>query len=113
MKNTDLGPGAKVNHLAYVGDTTIGARANLGAGTITCNYDGTHKFRTEIGAGAFVGSNSALVAPIRIGDMAYVGTGSVITDDVPEGALAIARARQVVKPDRSPLRGRAKKPAGD
>ena len=110
MKNTDLGRGAKVNHLSYVGDAAIGARANLGAGTITCNYDGTTKFRTEIGAGAFVGSNSALVAPVRIGDAAYIGTGSVITDDVPDGALAIARNRQVVKPERSPLRARADKP---
>lgn len=110
MKNTELGPGAKVNHLAYVGDTTIGARANLGAGTITCNYDGTQKFRTDIGEGAFVGSNSALVAPIRIGVDAYVGTGSVVTDDVPDRALVIARARQVVKPDRSPLPARSDKP---
>ena len=109
MKNTELGQGAKVNHLSYVGDATVGARANVGAGTITCNYDGASKFHTEIGAGAFVGSNSALVAPVRIGEAAYVGTGSVITDDVPDGALAIARNRQVVKPDRSPLPARPDK----
>lgn len=89
--------GAKVNHLSYVGDAHVGAGANLGAGTITCNYDGFSKYRTEIGAGAFIGVNSALVAPVTIGAGAYVGTGAVITSDVPEDALAIARSRQVVK----------------
>lgn len=98
VKNAVLGAGAKANHLAYVGDATVGAGANLGAGTITCNYDGVAKHRTEIGAGAFIGSNSALVAPLRIGAGAYVGSGSVVTGDVEADALAIARARQVNKP---------------
>lgn len=86
--------GAKVNHLSYIGDARIGARANIGAGTITCNYDGFDKFRTEIGAGAFIGSNSALVAPVRVGDGANVAAGSVVTKDVPAGALAVARGAQ-------------------
>ena len=94
-KNTSIGEGAKVNHLSYIGDASIGAKANIGAGTITCNYDGYGKFKTEIGAGAFIGSNSSLVAPVRIADGAYVGSGSVITDDVPADALAVARGRQV------------------
>jgi bifunctional UDP-N-acetylglucosamine pyrophosphorylase / glucosamine-1-phosphate N-acetyltransferase len=95
-----LGQGAKLSHLSYIGDASIGAEANIGAGTITCNYDGALKHRTEIGAGAFIGSNSALVAPVRIGENAYVGSGSVITEDVPDGALAIARGRQANKPGR-------------
>ena len=98
IKNALLGEGAKANHLAYVGDATVGPGANLGAGTITCNYDGVAKHRTEIGAGAFIGSNSALVAPVRIGDGAYVGSGSVVTADVEADALAVARGRQVNKP---------------
>ncbi len=98
VKNAAIGAGAKVNHLSYVGDAEVGPRANLGAGTITCNYDGLRKHRTVIGAGAFVGSNSALVAPVAIGEGAYVGSGSVITDDVPPEALALGRGRQVVKP---------------
>lgn len=89
--------GAKINHLSYVGDAHVGANANLGAGTITCNYDGFGKYRTEIGENAFIGVNSALVAPVSIGKGAFVGTGAVITDDVPEDALALARSRQVVK----------------
>ncbi|WP_454917136.1 bifunctional UDP-N-acetylglucosamine diphosphorylase/glucosamine-1-phosphate N-acetyltransferase GlmU [Xanthobacter sediminis] len=89
--------GAKINHLSYVGDAHVGAGANLGAGTITCNYDGFGKYRTEIGAGAFIGVNSALVAPVTIGKGAFVGTGAVVTDDVPDDALALARSRQVVK----------------
>jgi bifunctional UDP-N-acetylglucosamine pyrophosphorylase/glucosamine-1-phosphate N-acetyltransferase len=97
VKATTVGEGAKINHLTYVGDAKVGARANLGAGTITCNYDGFGKFLTEIGAGAFIGSNSALVAPIKIGAGAYVGSGSVVTDDVPADALALGRGRQVVK----------------
>jgi bifunctional UDP-N-acetylglucosamine pyrophosphorylase/glucosamine-1-phosphate N-acetyltransferase len=97
IKNADLGPGAKVSHLTYLGDATIGAEANIGAGTITCNYDGYNKFRTEIGQGAFIGSNSSLVAPVRIGDGAYVGSGSVITKNVPDNALAVARGRQMEK----------------
>jgi bifunctional UDP-N-acetylglucosamine pyrophosphorylase/glucosamine-1-phosphate N-acetyltransferase len=96
-KASHIESGAKVNHLSYVGDAHVGAGANLGAGTITCNYDGFSKYRTEIGEGAFVGVNSALVAPVRIGKGAYVGTGAVITEDVPDDALAVARARQVVK----------------
>jgi bifunctional UDP-N-acetylglucosamine pyrophosphorylase/glucosamine-1-phosphate N-acetyltransferase len=100
VKQAEIGPGAKVNHLTYIGDASIGAKANIGAGTITCNYDGFSKFRTEIGAGAFIGSNSALVAPVRIGAGAYVSTGSVITHDVPDDALAFGRARQVTKEGR-------------
>ena len=98
MKNAAIDAGAKANHLAYIGDAHVGAGANIGAGAITCNYDGVSKHHTEIGAGAFIGSNSALVAPITIGEGAYVGTGSVINQDVEPGALAIARARQVNKP---------------
>ncbi|MFG1318405.1 bifunctional UDP-N-acetylglucosamine diphosphorylase/glucosamine-1-phosphate N-acetyltransferase GlmU [Xanthobacter autotrophicus] len=96
-KAAHIESGAKVNHLSYVGDAHVGANANLGAGTITCNYDGFGKYRTEIGAGAFIGVNSALVAPVTIGKGAFVGTGAVITSDVPDDALAIARSRQVVK----------------
>jgi bifunctional UDP-N-acetylglucosamine pyrophosphorylase/glucosamine-1-phosphate N-acetyltransferase len=94
VKNADLGPDAKVSHLTYLGDASVGAGANIGAGTITCNYDGYAKHRTEIGAGAFIGSNSALVAPVKIGDGAYVGSGSVITKNVEPDALAVARGRQ-------------------
>ena len=97
-KNAILGAGAKVSHLTYLGDADIGADANIGAGTITCNYDGFLKYRTTIGAGAFIGSNSALVAPVTIGEGAYIGSGSVITGDVPADALAVGRGRQVVKP---------------
>jgi len=99
IKNADLGQGAKVSHLTYLGDATIGAEANIGAGTITCNYDGFNKFRTVIGENAFIGSNSALVAPVNIGDGAFVGSGSVVTKDVPANALAVARGQQVVKED--------------
>ncbi|TXM64564.1 bifunctional UDP-N-acetylglucosamine diphosphorylase/glucosamine-1-phosphate N-acetyltransferase GlmU [Methylobacterium sp. WL12] len=98
LKNARLGPGAKAAHLTYLGDAEVGARANVGAGTITCNYDGVSKHRTRIGAGAFIGSNSALVAPVAIGAGAFVASGSVITDDVPDGALAVARGRQATKP---------------
>lgn len=98
IKNALLGEGAKVNHLSYVGDAEVGAGANLGAGTVTCNYDGVGKHRTEIGAGAFVGSATMLVAPVRLGAGAMTGSGSVITEDVPDGALALARARQITKP---------------
>jgi bifunctional UDP-N-acetylglucosamine pyrophosphorylase/glucosamine-1-phosphate N-acetyltransferase len=97
VKATTIDAGAKANHLAYLGDAHIGANANIGAGTITCNYDGFDKYRTEIGANAFIGSNSALVAPIKIGDGAYVGSGSVVTKDVPANALALERSEQVVK----------------
>jgi bifunctional UDP-N-acetylglucosamine pyrophosphorylase/glucosamine-1-phosphate N-acetyltransferase len=94
LKKTRMGPGAKANHLAYLGDAAIGAKVNIGAGTITCNYDGFKKHRTDIGEGAFVGSNSTLVAPIDIGAGAFVAAGSVITQRVPEDALALGRARQ-------------------
>ncbi|SEE10717.1 bifunctional UDP-N-acetylglucosamine pyrophosphorylase / Glucosamine-1-phosphate N-acetyltransferase [Rhizobiales bacterium GAS191] len=98
VKKTRIGRGAKANHLAYLGDASVGAGANIGAGAITCNYDGFDKHETRIGAGAFIGTNSALVAPLRIGEGAYIATGSVITEDVPKDALALGRARQVVKP---------------
>jgi bifunctional UDP-N-acetylglucosamine pyrophosphorylase / glucosamine-1-phosphate N-acetyltransferase len=97
VKEARLGAGAKANHLAYIGDASVGEGSNIGAGAITCNYDGAAKHRTEIGKGVFIGSNAALVAPVRIGDGAYVGTGSVITADVPADALALARGRQVNK----------------
>lgn len=97
IKNAEVGEGAKINHLSYVGDAAVGAKANLGAGTITCNYDGVMKHRTEIGDGAFIGSNTMLVAPVRIGAQAMTGSGSVISEDVAEGDLALARAKQVNK----------------
>ena len=97
VKEATIEAGAKANHLSYIGDARVGAGANVGAGTITCNYDGAAKHRTDIGKGAFIGSNSALVAPVTIGDGAYVGSGSVISRDVPADALAIGRGRQVVK----------------
>jgi bifunctional UDP-N-acetylglucosamine pyrophosphorylase / glucosamine-1-phosphate N-acetyltransferase len=97
VKEASLEAGAKANHLSYIDDAAVGADANIGAGTITCNYDGGEKHRTTIGRGAFIGSNSALVAPVEIGDGAYVGSGSVITENVPAGALALGRGRQVVK----------------
>jgi bifunctional UDP-N-acetylglucosamine pyrophosphorylase/glucosamine-1-phosphate N-acetyltransferase len=97
LKKTRLGPGAKANHLAYLGDSEIGAKTNIGAGTITCNYDGQKKHPTRIGEGSFIGSNSTLVAPLEIGAGAYVAAGSVVTDAVPADALAVGRARQVVK----------------
>jgi bifunctional UDP-N-acetylglucosamine pyrophosphorylase/glucosamine-1-phosphate N-acetyltransferase len=93
-KKTRLARGAKANHLAYLGDGDIGEGANIGAGTIFCNYDGFKKHRTEIGAGAFIGSDSQLVAPLKIGVGAYVATGTTVTRDVPDDALAIARVRQ-------------------
>ena len=102
-KKVAIGEGAKVNHLSYIGDAEIGAKANIGAGTITCNYDGFSKHKTKIGEGAFIGSNSALVAPVEIGDGAYVGSGSVITDDVEADDLALGRARQSI------IKGWAKK----
>jgi bifunctional UDP-N-acetylglucosamine pyrophosphorylase/glucosamine-1-phosphate N-acetyltransferase len=98
LKKATLGKGAKSQHLAYLGDAEIGAGSNIGAGTITCNYDGEHKHPTKIGERAFIGSNSTLVAPVEIGAESYVGAGSVITDAVPPGALALGRGRQVIKP---------------
>ena len=97
VKQSVFEDGAKANHLAYIGDARVGEGANIGAGTIFCNYDGASKHRTDVGKGAFIGSNSALVAPVSIGDGAYVGSGSVITDNVPADSLALGRVRQVVK----------------
>ncbi|HRK21557.1 MAG TPA: DapH/DapD/GlmU-related protein [Fimbriimonadaceae bacterium] len=97
IKNAELGERASVSHLTYIGDAEVGAGTNIGAGTITCNYDGYDKHRTVIGSGAFVGSNSTLIAPVTIGDNAFVAAGSVITGDVPDDAMAIGRARQEVK----------------
>ncbi|MBU1173981.1 MAG: bifunctional UDP-N-acetylglucosamine diphosphorylase/glucosamine-1-phosphate N-acetyltransferase GlmU [Alphaproteobacteria bacterium] len=108
IKNARIADGAKVNHLTYIGDAHIGARANIGAGTITCNYDGVNKHLTEIGADSFIGSNSALVAPVRIGEGAYIASGSVVTEDVPDDAMAVARGRQINKPGHAAtLRARA------
>lgn len=98
IKKADIGRGAKVNHLTYIGDASVGAGTNVGAGAITCNYDGINKHRTVIGQNAFIGSNAALVAPVTIGDGAYIASGSVITEDVEPGGLALGRARQVNKP---------------
>ena len=98
VKNAQIGQGAKVSHLTYIGDAEIGANSNIGAGTVTCNYDGYNKAKTIIGENAFVGSNSALVAPLEIGDGAYIASGSVITEPVPADALGIGRSRQVNKP---------------
>jgi len=97
IKQSAIEEGAKVNHLTYIGDARVGANANIGAGTITCNYDGFAKHKTDIGAGAFIGSNSALVAPVTIGEGAYIGSGSVITKPVEADALAVARGRQEAK----------------
>jgi bifunctional UDP-N-acetylglucosamine pyrophosphorylase/glucosamine-1-phosphate N-acetyltransferase len=97
VKEALIEQGAKANHLTYIGDARVGAGSNIGAGTITCNYDGGSKHRTDIGKGAFIGSNSSLVAPVTIGDGAYVGSGSVITANVPPDALALGRGRQTVK----------------
>jgi bifunctional UDP-N-acetylglucosamine pyrophosphorylase/glucosamine-1-phosphate N-acetyltransferase len=97
IKEAVIEAGAKANHLSYIGDARVGTNANIGAGTITCNYDGSAKHRTEISSGAFIGSNTALVAPVMIGEGAYIASGSVITHDVPANALALGRARQVIK----------------
>ena len=97
IKAATLEAGVKVNHLSYVGDAHVGANANLGAGTITCNYDGYSKHRTTIGKGAFVGTNSSLVAPVTIGNGAYIGSGSVITKDVPDDAMAVERSQQTIR----------------
>jgi len=115
VKKSVIHEGAKAGHLSYLGDATIGAGANIGAGTITCNYDGVAKYETKIGKGVFIGSDTALVAPVRIGDGAYIAAGSVITENVPADALALARGRQVNKPGWAKARRRAlaaaKKPA--
>ena len=112
-KKTTLGEGSKANHLAYLGDAVIGAGSNIGAGVITCNYDGVHKHRTEIGNGVFVGSDSTLVAPLTLGDGSYVAAGSCITEDVPGDALALGRSRQVTKPGWAANKRAAIKVAGD
>ena len=110
LKKTILGAGSKANHLAYLGDATIGAKANIGAGTITCNYDGVGKHETHIGDGAFVGSNATLVAPVTIGRGAYVAAGSAITTDIPEGSLGLGRSRQENKPGWADKRRELSKP---
>jgi bifunctional UDP-N-acetylglucosamine pyrophosphorylase/glucosamine-1-phosphate N-acetyltransferase len=97
VKASTIEAGAKANHLSYIGNARVGERTNVGAGTITCNYDGVGKYQTDIGKGAFIGSNSSLVAPVRIGDGAYIGSGSVITEDVPAGSLGLGRGRQIVR----------------
>ncbi len=121
LKNSKIGEGAKANHLAYLGDSEVGAGSNIGAGTIFCNYDGFFKYKTVIGAGAFIGSNSALVAPVNIGAGGYVGAGSVVVEDVPADALAIARGRQApakegwakgFREEQSALKKSGKKPKG-
>jgi len=107
VKNSTLGIGSKANHLSYVGDATIGSKVNVGAGTITCNYDGANKWRTEIGDGAFIGSGAMLVAPVKIGAASTIGAGSTITKDAPDGKLTLERARQVTldgwkRPEKKP-----------
>ncbi|WP_426130293.1 bifunctional UDP-N-acetylglucosamine diphosphorylase/glucosamine-1-phosphate N-acetyltransferase GlmU [Pararhizobium sp. PWRC1-1] len=103
VKKAEIGAGAKVNHLTYIGDAFVGEKTNIGAGTITCNYDGVNKHITRIGANAFIGSNSSLVAPVSIGDGALVASGSVVTQDVPADAVAFGRARQEIKPGRAKI----------
>jgi len=98
LKKSTLGEGTKAMHLTYLGDAKIGTKTNIGAGTVTCNYDGFHKYPTTIGNKVFIGTNSALVAPLRVGDGAYVAAGSTITENVPPDALGIARGRQEIKP---------------
>ena len=113
VKNTEFGAGAKANHLSYVGDSFVGEGANIGAGTITCNYDGKNKFKTHIGAKAFIGSNSSLIAPVKIGDGAYVGSSSVISKDVKDGSLALSRAEQREIPDWAERKAAAQKKSGE
>jgi len=97
VKEAEIGAGVRANHLSYIGDSSVGAGANIGAGTITCNYDGEKKHVTIIEDGAFIGSDTTLVAPVRVGERAYIAAGSTITDDVPADALALGRGRQAVK----------------
>jgi bifunctional UDP-N-acetylglucosamine pyrophosphorylase/glucosamine-1-phosphate N-acetyltransferase len=97
VKESKIEAGAKAKHLAYIGDARVGESANVGAGTITCNYDGVAKHPTDIGHGAFIGSNSALVGPVKVGAGAYIGAGSVVTEDVPAGALGLARAKMMIR----------------
>jgi bifunctional UDP-N-acetylglucosamine pyrophosphorylase/glucosamine-1-phosphate N-acetyltransferase len=108
LKKTRIGKGSKASHLAYLGDSSIGDKANIGAGTITCNYDGHTKHQTTIGDNAFIGSNATLVAPVQVGDGGYVGAGSVITEDVPANTLALGRARQISKHEWKPKPRKAK-----
>lgn len=103
VKKAEIGAGAKVNHLTYIGDAFVGEKTNIGAGTITCNYDGVNKHVTRIGANVFIGSNSSLVAPVSVGDGALVASGSVVTEDVPADAVAFGRARQEIKPGRAKI----------
>lgn len=110
LKKTDMGAGSKAQHLAYLGDSTIGERSNIGAGTITCNYDGVHKHQTKIGDAAFIGSNSTLVAPVEVGNGSYLAAGSVVTHNVPEDALALGRSRQVNKEGWAKKRREAARP---
>jgi bifunctional UDP-N-acetylglucosamine pyrophosphorylase / glucosamine-1-phosphate N-acetyltransferase len=110
-KKARLGKGVKANHLSYLGDAEIGEGSNIGAGTITCNYDGVNKHATRIGKGAFVGSDSTLVAPVSVGDGAYIGAGSCITKDVPADALAVGRGRQVTKEGWAAARRARREPA--
>jgi bifunctional UDP-N-acetylglucosamine pyrophosphorylase/glucosamine-1-phosphate N-acetyltransferase len=112
-KKIRLGKGSKANHLTYLGDAEIGAGVNIGAGTITCNYDGVHKHQTVIADGVFVGSDSTLVAPVKIGKGAYIGAASCITDDVPAESLALGRAKQVVKEDWVKKKREAEKTQGN
>jgi bifunctional UDP-N-acetylglucosamine pyrophosphorylase/glucosamine-1-phosphate N-acetyltransferase len=110
VKSSELGPGSKAGHLSYIGDTKVGAGANIGAGVVTCNFDGTEKHRTEIGPRAFIGSDTMLVAPVRVGEGATTAAGSVITKNVPDGALAVGRVRQKNLPgDRIPALRRRKR----
>ncbi len=107
VKNSELGAGSKANHLSYLGDTTVGSKVNVGAGTITCNYDGANKHRTTIGDGAFIGSGTMLVAPVSVGEDATIGAGSTITKPAPAGKLTVERARQVTvehwkRPEKKP-----------
>jgi bifunctional UDP-N-acetylglucosamine pyrophosphorylase/glucosamine-1-phosphate N-acetyltransferase len=97
VKNSIVGEGTKSAHLTYIGDSDVGAGVNFGCGTVTCNYDGKNKTRCSIGDGAFIGCNTNLIAPVKVGDMAYIAAGSTITDDIPSDALSVARARQVNK----------------
>ncbi|MDD2443558.1 MAG: bifunctional UDP-N-acetylglucosamine diphosphorylase/glucosamine-1-phosphate N-acetyltransferase GlmU, partial [Desulfotomaculaceae bacterium] len=108
IKNSQIGDGSKVPHLSYVGDAIVGEKVNIGFGTITCNYDGRDKWLTCIGDGAFIGSNTNLVAPVEIGAGAYTGAGSTITKDIPAGALGVERAGQRVVPDWSGKKKRKK-----
>ena len=94
MKKTTLGKGSKANHLSYLGDATIGEKVNIGAGTITCNYDGVHKHQTVIEDGAFIGSDTQLIAPVTVGKGAYIGTGTTVRENVPPGALAVSAGKQ-------------------